>query len=66
MAYINRRVARYVQGDLKGAIADYDQAITLDLKYAAADDNRGLVYQQQGDRTHAIADSSRCCASRMI
>jgi tetratricopeptide (TPR) repeat protein len=41
------------------AIADYDQAIALDPKYAAAYNNRGAAYYAQGEYKLAIADFSK-------
>ena len=38
------------------AIADYDQAIELDSKYAAAYYNRGLAYRHKGLNSEAEAD----------
>jgi hypothetical protein len=38
------------------AIADYDEALRLDPKYAFAFNNRGNVYKAKGDLDRAIAD----------
>ncbi|WP_175459393.1 serine protease, partial [Cylindrospermopsis raciborskii] len=54
--YNNRGVARFQSGDKQGAIADYNQAITLDPKFALAYNNRGLARFQSGDKEGAIAD----------
>jgi len=43
----------------KGAIADYNRAIELDPKYAAAYSNRGNAKQAKGDLDGAITDCSR-------
>ncbi len=45
--YFRRGYARYDQRDFSGAIADYTEAIRLNPEYAAAYNNRGLVYQEQ-------------------
>ena len=42
--------------DFDRAIADYDQAIKLDPKYALAYLNRGLLWQAKKDHDRAIAD----------
>lgn len=43
-------------GDDRGAIAAFDEAITLRPRYAFAYLNRGLVYQNRGDETRAITE----------
>ena len=40
-------------------MADYDKAIELDPKYAAAYNNRGWVYYLKKDYARAIADYDR-------
>src|SRR5882724_10035228 len=40
------------------AIADYNEAIRLDPKNAAAYNNRGFAYGQKGDYDKALADFS--------
>jgi len=57
--YFNRGVAENASGDFEGAIADYNRAIELDPKYAAAYSNRGNAKQAKGDLDGAIADCSR-------
>jgi tetratricopeptide (TPR) repeat protein len=52
------RRALGLQG-VQSSIADYDQALLIDPHYADAYDSRSLVYDQSGDRTHAIADLNR-------
>ena len=48
-SYFNR-------GEWDKAIADYNQAIKLDSKYAEAHNNRGNTYFNKGDLNRAIAD----------
>jgi hypothetical protein len=45
-----------MQGDLDGAIADYDQAIKLNPREALAYYNRGTARWDKGDREGAVAD----------
>ena len=44
------------RGDFDRAIADFDEAIRISPKYAAAYSNRGDAYRQKGDLDRAIAD----------
>ena len=44
------------QGDLAGAISDFDQAIAVDPKYATAYNDRGNVRKALGDLAGAISD----------
>ncbi len=46
------------KGDNDRAIADYNEAIRLDPKYAIAYNNRGIAYRAKGDNDRAIADYS--------
>jgi tetratricopeptide (TPR) repeat protein len=55
-AYANRGEARRMIGDLDAAVADQDQAIGLDPKYAGAYTNRGEARREKGDLDAAIAD----------
>jgi len=55
-AYSNRCLAYEIRGDHDRAIADCDQAIKLDPKYARAYAGRGLVYEDKGDHDRAITD----------
>ena len=59
----NRAVAYYNRGseydgkrDLDRAMADYDQAIRLDPKYAHAYNNRGIAWLGKKDNDRAMAD----------
>ena len=45
-----------MKGDLERAIADFDQAVRLDPKSAAAFNDRGTSYGMRGDNDRAIAD----------
>jgi tetratricopeptide (TPR) repeat protein len=55
-SYANRGAAYAAKGDLDHAIADFDDAIRLDPKFAGAYFNRGSAYQVKGDLDRAIAD----------
>jgi tetratricopeptide (TPR) repeat protein len=47
---------KFSRQDYKGAIADYDQAISLNPKYAEAYDRRGKGRYRLGDKQGAITD----------
>jgi tetratricopeptide (TPR) repeat protein len=47
---------KYERRDYNGAIADYDQAIRLDPKYALAYNGRGAARRELGDNEGAITD----------
>jgi tetratricopeptide (TPR) repeat protein len=57
--WVARGLARRQQGDLPGAIADYDRAIELEPDDATAYTNRGLARYDQKDLPGAIADYDR-------
>ena len=57
--YNSRGIAKYSQGDMKGALNDYDQAITLNPQYSGAYYNRGIVYYNIGQYTNAMNDYSK-------
>src|SRR5204863_5542401 len=56
IAFHNRGGAYQAKGDNDRAIQDYNQAITLDPKYANAFNSRGVAYQAKGDNDRAILD----------
>jgi tetratricopeptide (TPR) repeat protein len=62
VAYNNRGLARYDQGDPEGAIADYDRAMALNPDYAAAHNNRGVARRSLDDLEGAIVDYDRAIA----
>ncbi|QLE56447.1 tetratricopeptide repeat-containing serine protease family protein [Nostoc sp. TCL26-01] len=47
---------KYDKGDLRGAIADYTQAISLNPNYVNAYNDRGNARSELGDKKGAIAD----------
>jgi zinc protease len=50
---------KYHQGDLAGALEDFERAIALDATFAAAYTNRSAVRIQRGDAAGAIADCTK-------
>jgi tetratricopeptide (TPR) repeat protein len=55
-AYREHGIAAYRNGDLNGAIADFDQAIQLDPKFAPAYIDRGIVFYRLRKFNRAFAD----------
>jgi len=55
-AAFDRGTAKLRNGDLEGALADYNQAIQLDPELAVAYVNRGLVRRRLGDVQGALSD----------
>ena len=55
-SYREQGIVAYRNGDLNGAIADFDQAIQLDPKDPEAYNCRGEAYRDKGDYDRAIAD----------
>ncbi len=58
-AHVADGLTRAWQGDLDGAIADFDQAIATAPRYAIAYLNRGLALQRKGEFSRASADLDR-------
>jgi len=56
LAYSNRGVEWKAKGDLKQAVADYDEAIKADPQQGAAYNNRGIAYAALGSYDRAITD----------
>jgi S1-C subfamily serine protease/tetratricopeptide (TPR) repeat protein len=56
IAYSNRGNAKYALGDKQGAISDFNQAISLNPKYAKTYSNRGNAKYALGDKQGAISD----------
>jgi tetratricopeptide (TPR) repeat protein len=58
-SFRERGISAYRNGDLNGAITDFDQAIQLDPKFSAAYIDRGIVYYRMRKFDRAFADISR-------
>ncbi len=56
LAYYNRGVLNQDQGNLAGAIADYNFSVKLNPEYSEAYYNRGVSHESQGDFAAAIED----------
>ena len=56
VAYYNRGIEWGAKGNTDRAIADFDEAIRLDPKYAKAYNNRGIAWYAKGYNDRAIAD----------
>ncbi len=56
VAYNNRGLVRYDQGDKQGAIADFSQAVELHPRNATAYCNRGIAHADLGDKASALSD----------
>jgi tetratricopeptide (TPR) repeat protein len=59
LAHNMRGLARETQGDLAGALADFDRSIALDPGYSAAYVNRGRARVANGDVRGAVDDWDR-------
>jgi tetratricopeptide (TPR) repeat protein len=58
-AYYGRAKARSVQGDLDGALADFDMAIAGEPENGEYYVNRGLCRRRRGEAAEALADCNR-------
>jgi tetratricopeptide (TPR) repeat protein len=57
--YYDRGIDKYQSGDKRGAMSDFDRAISLDPSFAKAYNNRGVVKADLGDKSGAITDFNR-------
>ncbi|NES67722.1 MAG: serine protease, partial [Okeania sp. SIO2D1] len=55
-SYFNQGFEHYDRGEYEQAIADYNQAIRLNPKFALAYYNRGVAYDLLGEYENALAD----------
>jgi tetratricopeptide (TPR) repeat protein len=58
-AYYNRGLNKRYLNDLKGAISDYNEAISLNPEYAKAYNNRGFVYKLLDENKKADSDFTK-------
>jgi len=61
-AYYRRGISRQHNGDLDGALADFNSAIELSSRFAAAYCSRGIVKWAKGDPDGAMADFEQAIA----
>jgi hypothetical protein len=60
VVFFNAANQKFSQGDIRGALADYDTALTINPAYAKAFNNRGILRASSlHDYTGAIADFTR-------
>lgn len=52
--YVNRGILRATNGDIAGAVGDYDSALALDAEEPEAWLNKGFVYLRNGDARGAV------------
>jgi tetratricopeptide (TPR) repeat protein len=55
-AFYNRGVVRKYQGDIVGALRDYNEAIRLRPNHASTFYNRALIFRERRNHEAAIAD----------
>ena len=61
-AYSGRALARQASGDLAGAIADYDSAISIFPNLAMPHMDRGLALLARAEQAEADREFQRCLA----
>jgi Flp pilus assembly protein TadD len=66
MEYFYHGVWKADKGDLRGAIADYTQAIQLNPNDATAYQNRGAVRAARGDLRGATEDTTKASEIRAL
>src|SRR5262249_55668209 len=60
--YCIRGIARHAQGDLRGAITDFEVALSKDARCAEAWNNRGAARHALGDLAGALSDLDQAVA----
>jgi tetratricopeptide (TPR) repeat protein len=58
--HLRRGIAKFSQGDIEGAISNYEKAIEMNPRFAEAFFNRGKARRAKGDLNGAIADFEAC------